>query len=105
MKKFSLFMIIALAVALLSAVFPLAEPVSADNMDRYGYSLLTNNNQRIAYEAIADGISKLNPEIKFSCDGITPEDVQIAGEMITRDFPEFFWYDGGAEISITAWQV
>ena len=100
MRKISMLMIISLVVVLLSAALPLAESVSADNLDRYGYSLLTNDKQRIAYEAIADGISKLNPEIEFSCDGITPEDIEAAGVMIARDFPEYFWYDGAADISV-----
>ena len=105
MRKISLFVIIALAITLLSTALPLAEPVSADNMGRYGYSLLTNDKQRIAYEAIADGISLLTPEIKFSCDGITPDDVEFAGKMIVRDYPEFFWFDGAANISIAGNEV
>lgn len=105
MKKISLFIMIALTFVLMIATFPLTESVSAENLDRYGYSLLKNDMQRTAYRAIADGISSLTPEIKFSCDGISPEDVRLAGEMITRDYPEFFWFQGGAEISIAGKEV
>lgn len=105
MKKLSFFMIIALIVAMLSVAIQLAEPASADNLDRYGYSLLTNDRQKLAYQKIAEGISALTADIKFSCDGITTEDVEFAGAMIVRDYPEFFWYDGSAGISITGKDV
>ena len=105
MRKTSILIVIALIAILISAAFPMANPVSADNIDRYGYSLLTNDKQKAAYEAIADGISKLTTEIKFSCEGITPEDVEAAGAMIVRDYPEYFWYDGAAQISVTGKDV
>ena len=96
MKKLFVF---SLSLFLLLAVFvPSVQTASADTVDRYGYSLLTNENQRIAYKAIADGIAVLNPEITFTIPRITESnidavsaDISQAVQMVISDYPEFFW--------------
>lgn len=99
MKRFAAYIMILCVI--LVAVLPVSFSVSADELERYGYTLLTSQNQKDAYIAIAEGIGAANEDIKFTISGISPDDVQIAGEMVLRDYPEYFWYDGGATISIT----
>lgn len=85
------------ALAMVIAFVPQAQ---ADEDDRYGYSLLKNENQKAAYEEIAEGIEDCDPEITFTCNGITSDDVSMAVRMVTEDYPEYFWFDGNASMEI-----
>lgn len=103
LKRFSVFIIAFFLLIAMPVSFTL--PTDAASTEGYGYELLTNDQQRSAYAAIADGVAALLPEIKFTVPGITPEDVRIAGNMMLRDHPEFFWYDGAAQISLLGDEV
>lgn len=89
------------AAVLVCAVFLIAMLVPgthAEEADRYGYSQLKNENQRVAYQAIAAGIGALDVEIVINIAGVTNEnpagfeDIQFAEQMVAKDYPEYFWY-------------
>ncbi|MBP3478210.1 MAG: hypothetical protein J6K03_01850 [Oscillospiraceae bacterium] len=97
LKTFKRFCFVICALALITAFVP---QVQADEDDRYGYSLLKNENQKEAYEEIAEGIEDCDPEITFTCNGITSDDVSMAVRMVTEDYPEYFCFDGNASMEI-----
>ena len=104
---------ILIAVLLLfSFVCNAGLPVQAAEQERYGYTLLTSDAQRTAYKAVVSGIGELKAEISFTIDGITQDNVnqifdeiEYAEKMVVKDYPEYFWYTGGCEISITGSDV
>lgn len=74
-----------------------AEPANAAQPERYGYSLLKNDNQRAAYSAWVEGTSKLSTEIIFTATSLDTigNDVMTALEMVRKDYPEYFWSTKG----------
>lgn len=104
---------ILIAVLLLfSFVGNVGMPVQAAGQERYGYKLLTSDAQRTAYKATASGIGELKAEISFIIDGITQnnvdqifDEIEYAEKMVVKDYPEYFWYTGGCEISISGSNV
>lgn len=106
MKRSRIFLFIAVYLfVLLAPVMPKAQAAEAD---RYGYTLLTTDVQRTAYKAVAAGVARLDTQITFTVDGITQENVNAiadgilyAAEMVSRDYPEYFWYLGGINVSIS----
>ena len=85
--------------ALLCAVFltvSLAPSTSADEVSRYGYGQLKNDTQRYVYETVAAGIGACSDSISLSADKmVMAEDLSRALSMISRDYPEYFWFSGG----------
>ena len=99
--------ILLIAVYLFVLLVPIMPKAQAAEAERYGYTLLTTDAQRKAYQAIAAGVSRLDAQITFTIDGITQENVNAiadgvsyAAEMVCRDYPEYFWYHGGSNVSI-----
>ena len=97
---------LSLAVLLITSVLVLpSKPVAAAEQTRYGYSLLTNDTQRSAYQDVVNGIKELNPEITLSHHATnstmqsTVNDAQYAIKMVIKDWPEFFWFNGAYNIS------
>ena len=97
---------LSLAVLLITSMLALpSKPVAAAEQTRYGYSLLTNDTQRSAYQDVVNGIKDLNPEITLSCHATDSSmqsamnDAQYAIKMVIKDWPEFFWINGKYNIS------
>lgn len=89
------------ALLLLAVLLVLpAAPVSASDQPRYGYTLLSNDVQRTAYQEIRNGIKSLNPEITLSIHATETnmqsmtDDAQYAIKMVEKDCPELFWFTG-----------
>ena len=80
-------------------------PVSATEEPRYGYSLLTNDVQRTAYQEFLTGVESLKAEIIFSTSATkntveaVSQDVTQAILMVIKDWPEFFWFHGKYQLS------
>lgn len=105
MKKPLLLLLIP-AILLLCA-FPITIQAKKAAPDRYGYSLLTDDTQRTAYNSLVDCVSGLKESVDFTVSGITQDNVndamnaiKFAAQMAYRDHPEFFWYDGEVGIGI-----
>lgn len=105
MKKLLLLLLIPAILVLY--LFPGTIQANAATPERYGYSLLTNDAQRTAYNSLADCVSALNESVDFKVSGITNDNVndiideiKFAAQMFYRDHPEFFWYDGEVRIGI-----
>ena len=91
MRRFAL---MSVAAILLLGIFLTPVPESkAAQPDRYGYSLLKNDNQRAAYHAWAEGIEQLSSKIIFTASSLDSigNDVITALEMVQKDYPEYFW--------------
>lgn len=100
MKKVKHFCFILCALALICTLVPQAQARKDDRSERYGYSLLQNDQQREAYEELADGIGDCDKSITFTVKGITADDVSTAIHMVTEDHPEYFWFSGNASIEL-----
>ena len=94
-------------LCMLALLLPFLLTAKAAGEERYGYQQLENDNQRIAYNAINDGIASLVKDIKFHISGITQDnsqaviaDIQLAEMMVVKDHPEYFWFYGGGGINI-----
>ena len=100
-KKVKIIIRILAILCLLSLILPFVLTAKAADTSRYGYSLLQNDNQRLAYQKIADGIGVGQTEITFDMSNVNNEtlnDVVAAMNMVSSDFPEYFWYTGGGEV-------
>ena len=97
-KKVKIIIRILAILCLLSLILPFVLTAKAADTSRYGYSLLINDNQRTAYQKIADGIGAGQAEIVFDLPNAPLEDVKVALSMITTDYPEYFWFTGGGEV-------
>lgn len=103
-KVFTFLLLLLFAVSIL---IPGAHTASAAKVERYGYTQLANDRQRTAYNAIAKGVEDVQAQICFEINGITQnnindvlEDIKRGCEMVTKDFPELFWFDGAVSISV-----
>ena len=106
MKRSRIFLLIFVYLFVLLA--PAAPKGQAAEADRYGYTLLTTDAQRTAYKAVAAGVSQLKEQITFTVSGITQENAKAiaesigyAAEMVARDYPEYFWFSSGSNVSIS----
>ena len=106
MKRSRIFLLIFVYLFVLLA--PSAPKAQAAEADRYGYTLLTTDAQRTAYKAVAAGVSQLKEQITFTVSGITQENAKAiaesigyAAEMVARDYPEYFWFSSGSNVSIS----
>ena len=104
-RLFSVFLVL---LFLLVMIAPASIEAEAAPIDRYGYSLLKTDIQRSVYNAMVSGVSALTPTIEVSVSGITSEninavveDIKFAATMMYRDYPEFYWFDGGTGIKVT----
>ena len=97
-KKVKIIIRILAILCLLSLILPFVLTAKAADTSRYGYSLLINDNQRTAYQKIADGIGAGQAEIVFDLPNAPREDVKVALSMITTDYPEYFWFTGEAKL-------
>ena len=97
-KKVKIIIRILAILCLLSLILPFVLTAKAADTSRYGYSLLINDNQRTAYQKIADGIGAGQAEIVFDLPNAPLEDVKVALSMITTDYPEYFWFTGEANL-------
>ena len=100
-KKVKIIIRILAILCLLSLILPFVLTAKAADTSRYGYSLLINDNQRTAYQKIADGIGAGQAEIVFDLPNAPLEDVKVALSMITTDYPEYFWFTGGGNVGAT----
>ena len=100
-KKVKIIIRILAILCLLSLILPFVLTAKAADTSRYGYSLLINDNQRTAYQKIADGIGAGQAEIVFDLPNAPREDVKVALSMITTDYPEYFWFTGGGNVGAT----
>ena len=92
-KNVKIFVRILAILCLLALILPFVLTARAADTSRYGYSLLINDNQRTAYQKIADGIGAGEAEITFTIsnyDDNTLKDVRTALKIIETDFPEYF---------------
>ena len=97
-KKVKIIIRILAILCLLSLILPFVLTAKAADTSRYGYSLLINDNQRTAYQKIADGIGAGQAKIVFDLPNAPLEDVKVALSMITTDYPEYFWFTGEANL-------
>ena len=105
MKRLFVFLLsLCLVLGLLT---PAANTAKATEIERYGYTQLENDVQRTAYMVLAAGVEAVKYEIPFTVYGITNEnvnsvleDIKTACAMVTRDYPEFFWFNGALSIGI-----
>lgn len=76
--------------------------LAGDAEEGYGYSHLENEIQRELYVGIRDGVAKWENPISFyvSDPGFTGDDLQLAVDMVNADYPEYFWFDCGLNVSI-----
>ena len=86
---------------------PFSISVNAAASVRYGYSLLETDMQRLAYASVAECVALLKPSAEFKVSGVTKDnvkeitsDIELAVLMMYKDYPEYFWYDGGCAIRI-----
>ncbi len=105
MKKLLLLLLIPAILVLY--LFPGTIQANAATPERYGYSLLTNDTQRTAYNCLVKCVSELKPTAQFKVSGVTQENVnsilesiKFAARMAYRDYPEYFWFDGNCGIGI-----
>lgn len=99
MKKANI--VVLMLCLLFSLIMPYTKPVNASVLERYGYTQLKNDNQRTAYNAILAGVSAVKSEISFKHSGSSSEafaDVNLANSMVTKDYPELFWYNGSYNV-------
>ena len=97
----------AIALSLLIIAFSVCAfitPASAADADKYGYSQLTNDRQKAAYAALEEGVGLAKASISFTIsidnpDSIGP-DIQFALDMVQKDHPEYFWFDGTGSLSV-----
>lgn len=86
-----------------------APQTNAEQVERYGFSLLQNDMQRTAYNSIAAGIAALESEIIIPISGITSSeqflDIKIAAGMVCKDYPEYYWYHGEFSLNSNGQQV
>lgn len=102
MKRISAIVMSFLIIAL--SVSAMIVPAGATQTDKYGYSLLTNDRQKAAYAALEEGISQAKATISFTISIANPDsigqDIQIALDMVQKDHPEYFWFDGYGSLSV-----
>ena len=70
---------------------------AGETEEQYGYQQLENQVQREIYVAIRDGVAQLDNPISFTVSDtdFTGEDIQLAAEMVSEDYPEYFWFTCG----------
>ena len=94
-------------ICLLALILPFILTARAADEERYGYKHLQNDNQRAAYKAFAEGVSKLADKMPFTladtydskgageAQALIKADMLYAVKMVQQDYPEYFWFDGG----------
>jgi hypothetical protein len=73
-------------------------PVKYKALGRQFYREVLSDKQRLAYDIVATAVQ--NGQFEAACVfGINADEMRIALEALTRDFPEFFFLSGFAPIS------
>ena len=98
MKHPALFRAAALTVCLILIFSLCLTETQATKIDRYGYSQLQNDAQKTAYDALVKGIGALETQIEIGIATAEFDDVIYAATMVSKDYPEYFWYHGQYEL-------
>ena len=72
------------------------------NEERYGYSTLTNEKQKLVYSALKAAVAEAHETAELSFDWkIDPDtDIELMYEVLrvfAADYPEYYWFIGNAD--------
>lgn len=72
------------------------------NEERYGYSTLTNEKQKLVYSALKAAVAEAHETEELSFDWkIDPDtDIELMYEVLrvfAADYPEYYWFIGNAD--------